>query len=62
MTNPVVYTVNYYDDYSFIGTMILKVLNTMTTGKEVVISSIDSIKDVFNVMLDPAVATSSMVV
>lgn len=42
--------------------MILKVLNTMTTGKEVVISSIDSIKDVFNVMLDPAVATSSMVI
>lgn len=42
--------------------MILKVLNTMTTGKEVVISSIDSIKDVFNVMLDPAIATSSMVI
>lgn len=42
--------------------MILKALNTMTTGKEVVISSIDSIKDVFNVMLDPAIATSSVVI
>lgn len=42
--------------------MILKVLNTMTAGKEVVISSIDSIKDVFNVMLDPALATSAVVI
>lgn len=29
--------------------MILKVLNAMTAGKEVVISTIDSLKDVFNV-------------
>ena len=35
--------------------MILKVLDTMTKGKEVVISNLDSIKDVFNVTLDPAV-------
>lgn len=42
--------------------MILKVLNTMTAGKEVVISTIDSLKDVFNVSLDPAIATSSMVI
>lgn len=42
--------------------MILKVINTMTTGKEVVISNIDGIKDVFNVKLDPAIATSSMVI
>lgn len=42
--------------------MILKVLNTMTAGKEVAISNIDSIKDVFNVKLDPAIATSSMVI
>ena len=42
--------------------MILKVLNAMTAGKEVVISTIDSLKDVFNVSLDPAIATSSMVI
>lgn len=42
--------------------MILKVLNTMTAGKEVVISTIDSLKDVFNVSLDPAIATSSVVI
>ena len=42
--------------------MILKVLDTMTTGKEVAISNLDSIKDVFNVSLDPAIATSSMVI
>lgn len=42
--------------------MILKVLNTMTAGKKVVISTIDSLKDVFNVSLDPAIATSSMVI
>ena len=42
--------------------MILKVLNAMTAGKEGVISTIDSLKDVFNVSLDPAIATSSMVI
>lgn len=42
--------------------MILKVLDTMTAGKEVAISNLDSIKDVFNVSLDPAIATSSMVI
>ena len=42
--------------------MILKVLNTMTEGKEMAISNLDSIKDVFNVSLDPAIATSSMVI
>lgn len=42
--------------------MILKVLNEMTAGKEVAISNLDSIKDVFNVSLDPAIATSSMVI
>lgn len=42
--------------------MILKVLDTMTTGKEVAVSNLDSIKDVFNVSLDPAIATSSMVI
>ena len=34
----------------------------MTKGKEVVISTIDNLKDVFNVGLDPAVATGAMVI
>lgn len=42
--------------------MILKVINAMTKDKEVAISNIDSIKDVFNVKLDPAIATSSVVI
>lgn len=42
--------------------MILKTLNAMTAGREVVISTIDSLKDVFNVKLDPAISTSSMVI
>ena len=37
--------------------MILKVADEMTKGKEVVISTIDSLKDVFNVGLDPAITT-----
>lgn len=41
--------------------MILKVLNTMTDGKEVVVSNIDSLKDIFNETLDPAVAATSIV-
>ena len=42
--------------------MILKTINTMTAGKEVVISSIDSLKDVFNVSLEPAIALSAVVI
>lgn len=42
--------------------MILKVADEMTKGKEVVISTIDSLKDVFNVGLDPAIAAGAMVV
>lgn len=42
--------------------MILKTLNTITKGKEVVISNIDSLKDVFNEMLDPAIAATSVVI
>lgn len=42
--------------------MILKVLDTMTAGKEVAISNIDSLKDIFNVSLDPAIASSSMII
>lgn len=42
--------------------MILKVLNTMTAGKEVVVSNIDSLKDIFNETLDPAIAATSIVI
>lgn len=42
--------------------MILKVMNEMTAGKEVVISNIDSLKDVFNEELDPAIAATSIVI
>ena len=41
--------------------MILKVLNEMTKGKEVVVSNIDSLKDIFNETLDPAIAATSIV-
>lgn len=41
--------------------MILKVLNEMTKGKEVVVSNIDSLKDIFNEELDPAIAETSIV-
>lgn len=40
---------------------ILKVLDTITAGKEVAVSSFDDFKDVFNVKLDSAIATSSIV-
>ena len=42
--------------------VILKVLNEITEGKEVVLSNIDSLKDVFNEMLDPALAATSIVI
>lgn len=41
--------------------MILKVLNEMTKGKEIVVSNIDSLKDIFNEELDPAIAATSIV-
>lgn len=41
---------------------ILKVLNSMTAGKEVVVSDIDSLKDIFNEQLDPAIAATSIVI
>lgn len=40
---------------------ILKKLAEITTGKEVAISGYDDLKDVFNVTLDPAIASSSIV-
>lgn len=42
--------------------MILKVLNEMTAGKEIVVSNMDSLKDIFNVELDPAIAATSIVI
>lgn len=42
--------------------VILKVLNTMTAGKEVTVSNLDSLKDIFNEQLDPAVAATSIVI
>lgn len=42
--------------------MILKVLNTTTAGKEVTVSNLDSLKDIFNEMLDPAIAATSIVI
>lgn len=41
--------------------MILKVLNEMTKGKEVTVENLDSLKDIFNEQLDPAIAESSIV-
>lgn len=42
--------------------LILKVVNEITKGKEVVLSGIDTLKDIFNEKLDPAIATTSKVV
>jgi len=42
--------------------MILKTLDTMTLGKEIILSNVDSFKDVFNVELDPAISATSMVI
>lgn len=42
--------------------MILKVMKDMTKGKEVVISNIDGLKDIFNETLDPAIAETSIVI
>lgn len=41
---------------------ILKVMNTMTAGKEVVVSNLDTLKDIFNETLDPAIAATSIVI
>lgn len=42
--------------------MILKVLNEMTAGKEKVVENMDSLKDIFNEELDPAIAATSIVI
>lgn len=40
---------------------ILTALKTITTGKEVAITGFDSVKDIFNTKLDPAIEASSVV-
>ncbi|MCI9438462.1 MAG: phage major capsid protein [Lachnospiraceae bacterium] len=42
--------------------VILKKLNEMTAGKEVAVKDLDSLKDIFNVKLDPAIAATSIVI
>lgn len=42
--------------------LILKVANEITKGKEVVLTGIDTLKDIFNEKLDPAIATTSKIV
>lgn len=42
--------------------VILKVLDEMTKEKEVAVSGIDSLKDIFNETLDPAIAATSIVI
>lgn len=40
---------------------ILACVDKITTGKEVAVADLDGLKDIFNVMLDPAIAVSSSV-
>ena len=42
--------------------MILKVLNEMTKGKEVTVENLDSLKDIFNEQLDPAIDDNAVVI
>lgn len=42
--------------------MILKVLDAITKNHEVTVSNLDSLKDIFNEMLDPAIAATSIVI
>lgn len=42
--------------------MILKVLDEMTKGHEMVIENLDSLKDIFNEELDPAIAEAAVVI
>ena len=40
---------------------ILAALSTITTGKEVTVNSLDDLKKIFNIVLDPAISEGSMV-
>ena len=42
--------------------LILKVVNEITKGKEVLLTGIDTLKDIFNEKLDPAIAATSTIV
>lgn len=42
--------------------LIIAKINEITTGKEVAVTGIDGLKDIFNVKLDPAIAVGSKVV
>ena len=42
--------------------VILKKLNEITAGKEIVVSNTDSLKDIFNEVLDQSIASSSIVI
>lgn len=42
--------------------MILKVMDAMTNGKEISIENLDSLKDIFNEELDPAIAEAAIVI
>ncbi len=42
--------------------LILAKINEITTGKAVAVASVDDLKDIFNVQLDPAITTTSKVV
>ena len=42
--------------------MILKVMDAMTNGKEISIENLDSLKDIFNEELDPAIAEAAIAI
>lgn len=44
------------------NTAILKVMNEITKGKEIAVSDCDDLKDIFNTVLDPAIADGSIVI
>ena len=42
--------------------MIIKVMDAMTKGKEVTVENLDSLKDIFNEELDPAIAEAAIII
>lgn len=42
--------------------MIIKVMDAMTKGKEVAVENLDSLKDIFNEELDPAIAEAAIII
>ena len=41
--------------------LILNALNTLTSGKEITVTNVDGLKDIFNVTLDPAISVGASV-